>query len=513
MTMNRRRFLSQGLMMGSAAATAPWALNLASLGSASAQSASTTDYKALVCIFLSGGNDAHNTVIPLDTVSWRCYTGTRDPVVRAALSGTSLTSSSSTASLALPASSILSISHANAAGLNTGRSFGLHPQLKQVQQIYRSGKAAVVANIGPLVQPTSKVDMIDAAFELPKKLFSHNDQQTTWQTFEPEGATGGWAGRIMDTLASRNVNQTFSSVGINNSNVWLAGRNVMPYQIGTSGVYLMGGDSGTVLGSNALYQAVRSVAQIHNRQDPFAQDYVKVTQRALSAEAALKAALPAANMAPWGSPGSAAPAVDPLLQYVNPETGKSAPNNLAMQLQVVARMIAARNHSAIGARRQVFMVNLGGFDTHSDQMRQHADLMAKLDHAIGFFFNTLGNMPGGVDMRSQVTTFTASEFGRALFNNGDGTDHGWGGHHFVVGGAVKGGDVYGAYPQFRAFDGDGEFFSDQLLLGGVLLPGLSVDHLVYTLGKWMGAAPADLLGITPNLHNFDSTGHDIGFMS
>lgn len=504
--------------MGGMAATAPWALNMASLGAASAQS-SGTDYKALVCIFLAGGNDAHNTVIPLDAVSWRCYTGTRDPAVRAALNGTTVGANTNNVSLALPSSSILPITHLNKAGVNTGRTFGLHPQLKQIQQIYKSGQAAIVANIGPLTQPTTKIDLIDPAFPLPKKLYSHNDQQTTWQTFEPEGATGGWAGKIMDGLASRNVNQTFSSVGVNTSNVWLAGRSVLPYQIGTSGVFLMGGDTGAILGSSALFQAVRKAAVTHNPADPFAQDYAKVAQRALSAEAALKQAMPSATIAPWGTPGSNSPEADPLLQYTNPETGKRAPNNLAMQLQAVARMIAARNHSAISAKRQVFMVTLGGFDTHSDQLKQHADLLAKLDHAIGYFFNALGNMPDGADLRAQVTTFTASEFGRALVNNGDGTDHGWGGHHFVVGGAVKGGDVYGRFPQFMAFDGDGNFFSDQLLRGGVLLPELSVGHLVYTLGKWMGAPEAELLGaspgggIIPNLGNFDASGRDIGFMA
>jgi uncharacterized protein (DUF1501 family) len=164
-------------------------------------------------------------------------------------------------------------------------------------------------------------------------------------------------------------------------------------------------------------------------------DYVNVAKRALTSEVALKQSLPQQFVSPWGTPGSVGAATDPLLRYTDPTTGKQALNPLALQLQTVARMIAARNHSAVGARRQVFMVTLGGFDTHGDQMRQQASLLAKLDHAVDFFQRCLTQMPSG-DVRSQVTTFTASEFGRTLVSNGDGTDHGWGNHHFVIGGGA-----------------------------------------------------------------------------
>ncbi|MBI2733552.1 MAG: DUF1501 domain-containing protein [Aquabacterium sp.] len=291
----------------------------------------------------------------------------------------------------------------------------------------------------------------------------------------------------------------------------------MPYLLGTGGFQSMGGNTGQILGSSAVYAAVRVAASTTTRQDVIASDFVRVASRTLSSEAALSRGLPAVNQAPWGTPGTTTDA-DPLLQYTEPDTGLSKPNPLARQLQTIARMIAARNSSGIGAGRQVFMVSLGGFDTHSDQLRQHARQLAKLDHAVDYFQNCLAQMPGG-DIRNQVTTFTASDFGRALVNNGDGCDHGWGGHHFVIGGGVKGGDVYGKYPAFMAFDGDGNFFSDELLAGGVLLPGLSVDQLVYTLGKWMGVAEVDLVGATPgagiapHIGNFDASVRDIGFMA
>lgn len=512
--MHRRQFLRATTALASSTATGAWMANLASLGQASAQASAVSDYKALVCIFLGGGNDAHNTVVPIDPQSWRCYSATRDPAVIAQLNGT--TPQAGVTSIALSQAALLNINHRNAQGLNTGRSFGLHPQLKQIQQIYNQSGAAIVANIGPLIQPTSKADLNDPAYPLPSGLYSHNDQTATWQSLGREGTTaGGWGGRIMDSLVSRNVNPTFSCVGINSQAVWLSGTRSSPYLLGTGGVYKMGGHDGAVFGSTAVYDAVRRTASVATRGEPLVADYLATASRALSSEAALSA-LPPPTQAPWGTPGTTS-ATDPLLQYTEPSDGNRYLNPLALQLQVVARMIAARNQSAIGAHRQVFMVNLGGFDTHSDQLKQHASQLAKLDHAVGYFNQCLAQMSGG-DVRPQVTTFTASEFGRGLVNNGDGTDHGWGGHHFVIGGAVRGGDVYGMYPKFLAFDGEGGFFSEDLLQSGVLLPSLSVDHLIYTLGKWMGVSEADLVGtssgagIAANLQNFDPSTWDIGCM-
>jgi len=494
-----------------------WLGNLAALQQASAQTTASSDYRALVCIFLAGGNDAHNTIVPTDAVSWRCYDATRDPKVMAALNG--VTAPDGSVSLALDQASLLKINHLNAKGLNTGRTFGLHPQLKKIQALYAASQAAIVANVGPLIQPTTKVDLVDLSFQLPRSLYSHNDQTSTWQSFGPEGTTGGWGGLMIDKLSSRNVNATFGSIGIGSNAVWLNGQQTIAYLLGTTGFQVMGGRTGQLFGSGDLYAAARKAATTSSNTDILVGDYLSVAKRAVDSESALTQSMPDQQVAPWGTPALASGAVDPLLQYTDPNTGNTGLNPLAQQLQTVARMIAARNNSAIGAHRQVFMVTLPGFDTHNNQMPLHATLLAKLDQAVDYFQTCLAQMPGG-DARSQVTTFTASEFGRQLVNNGDGTDHGWGAHHFVIGGAVKGGDVYGQFPQFMAFDGNGGFFSDQLLdNGGALLPSISVDQLVYTLGKWMGASEADLVGATPgaglapNIGNFDATVRDIGFMA
>jgi uncharacterized protein (DUF1501 family) len=181
--LDRRAFLRRSALTAAAGSSAAWLANLSALTQATAQSTTSSDYKALVCIFLAGGNDAHNTVVPTDTTSWRCYTASRDPAVLAQLNGVSVPANMS--SIALSQASLLKIGHLNTKGLNTGRTFGLHPQLKRIQSLYTAGSAAIVANIGPLVQPTSKIDLLDLGFELPAKLYSHNDQTSTWQSFAP----------------------------------------------------------------------------------------------------------------------------------------------------------------------------------------------------------------------------------------------------------------------------------------------------------------------------------------
>jgi len=321
---NRRSFLKQASMLGAAGLTTPWALNLASMGVASAQSSSATDYKALVCIFLAGGNDAHNTVLATDDASWYYYSVARDPNAAAIANGET-PSSPSTSSIALNRDEVLPITVNDALGYNAERNFkdfALHPQLKRIQQMYADGKAAVVANVGPLIMPTNKIDLnTPSSPPLPQNLMSHNDQQSMWQTFGTEGTVAGWGGMMMDSLMSRNSAATFSSIGINSGSVWLAGNQIAPYQLSTTGLYRMAGE-GTTFGSAAVFQAVRKIAATPTRADVLAQDYTKTVQRALSAEDILLSALPPTNKAPWGTPSAASPASDPLLTP-SPTTAKS----------------------------------------------------------------------------------------------------------------------------------------------------------------------------------------------
>lgn len=508
----RRQFLRQaGAMSALMGAGAPVALNMAAVGSAAAQSAS--DYKAIVCLFLFGGNDAYNMVLPTDSASWSAYTATRnqapDPISLLAPG----VAANPGAVAASPArlGGVLPLSVANP----QGRSFALHPLMNSVQSMFNvDRRVAILPNIGPLVRPTTKADYANSAFPKPLRLFSHNDQQNTWQALAPEGSTRGWGGRLADQLQALNGKPIFSAISAAGNSVWLSGEQVVQYQVSSTGAVPLGVDtSGRLYGSATAGTILQRLASTARGSHPFEFDSAAVASRAISAEQALRTALRPASDAAFGTApatGGYAQSNDPKLRYMNPVTGAVAYNGLAGQLQMVARLVDAGLSGATGARRQVFFVSLGGFDTHDLQNRNQADLLARLDHALKYFDTTLA----ALNARNQVTTFTASDFGRTFTSNGDGTDHGWGSHHLVMGGAVKGGDLYGNFPTLalknpnnNGFDG-----SPHQLGNGAMLPGTSVDQLGYTLGTWFGLSPSQLGDIFPNLANFNASVRNLGFM-
>ncbi|MDE2433228.1 MAG: DUF1501 domain-containing protein [Burkholderiales bacterium] len=525
---SRRAFLRHAAAFSALGAASPLGLNLLALNEAAAQS-SPGDYKALVCIFLYGGNDAFNTVLATDANSWTHYVDHRDPASRnPSDTSTSIallpagTAPDTSAARGTPArfGGVLPIDHV-ARPAHTGRQFALHPALTHVQQIHQAGRVAVLANVGPLTQPLTKADYANARIRKPAKLFSHNDQQSTWQSFQPEGAGYGWGGRMGDLLMSQNSSSSAANVGLirrsftcmtpTSTSVWLSGQSVMQYQTGVSSIAGLG-SGGKMYGNARLLTAMSRIMSQSSSSNLYVQDHQAFVRRALDASGLLISALPALGAAPWGTSGVTNPYADPLLQVTLPSTGAASTNPLAIQLQMVARLMDANRLGGFGIKRQIFMVSLGGFDTHDTQNQAHGDRMAQLDHALAYFDTVLGNMPGG-DMRSQVTTFTASDFGRSFTNNGDGTDHGWGAHHFVMGGSVRGTEVYGTFPQYSTADSSGNFSSPDQLQNGVLLPTTSVDQYAYTLGKWLGVSASDLQSILPNLSQFNSSAYDLGFMS
>ena len=471
---SRRRFLGSMLTLAGTGA-APFALNLAAMGNAAAQSAG--DYKAMVCLFLNGGNDAFNTVLATDSASWNEYlrvrnTGGSDSIH---LPGTGETGG------------VLPIVPATA---QAGRSFALHPGLGPLKELFDGGRAAVVANVGTLIAPTTLAQYKAKSVALPPKLFSHNDQQSTWQSGQPEGASVGWGGRLGDLAVSGNANAMFTTISAAGNTVFLNGQQVRQFQVGQAGAVPIRGISANLYGSAAGTSALQAIlADAGN--DLIEQEQKSAVQRAISSQSILSGAMLAAG--PTGVPNPTS--------YINPATGVAATNPLAVQLQTVARIIGGR--SALGAKRQVFYVTLGGFDTHDRQKIQQADLMARLAHALAYFDTILAALQG-TDLRRQVTTFTASDFGRTFTSNGDGTDHGWGAHHFVVGGAVRGRDIYGAFPA----SGLGHALD---VGSGSLLPTISVDQYGATLAKWFGVPDSQLGEVFPNLANF--TQRDLGFMS
>jgi uncharacterized protein (DUF1501 family) len=516
--LTRRLLITRAAALAAVAGpAAPLALQLAAIGEAAAQSSAAPGddggYRALVCLFLFGGNDAYNTLLATDDSSWAPYAALRRQLPDSIALLPAGTPADAAAAAGTPArlGGVLPLAARDAAG----RPLALHPMLGEVQRLCDvDRRLAFVANVGPLLAPTSKAQYGAAAHPKPHRLFSHNDQQNTWMAFAPEGASRGWGGRIGDLVAAANGEAAFTAVSAAGNAVWLAGERVVPYQVSVNGAIRAGvDDRGRVWGSAAVGEALQRVIGQSRHEHLFAIDQAAVAQRSIQSERALRAALAPATDPAFGTlpaSGAYAPGSDPKLQYANPLNGQRSANPLAQQLQVTARMIDAGLRGATGVRRQVFFVSLGGFDTHDAQNRTHADLMARLSHALAYFDEALG----AIGARERVTLFTASDFGRTLTSNGDGTDHGWGGHHLVLGGAVRGGRVFGRLPTLAPKNAADNRFdaSPDLLANGSMLPTLPVEAIAWPLARWMGVPESARPELFPNLSNFDRGIHDPGFL-
>ncbi|TAF99499.1 MAG: DUF1501 domain-containing protein [Betaproteobacteria bacterium] len=503
---SRRLFMRQASVLSAVAgAGAPLALNLLAAGSAAAQTAS--DYRAIVCLFMFGGNDAFNMVLPTDSVSWAAYAKMRSSL--ALMPPSALPTGGASPGSPAKLGGVRAISPLNPQV--AGRTYALHPLMTRMQSMFDIDKRlAIVSNIGPLVAPTNKAQYNTPSYPLPPRLFSHNDQQSMWQTMMPEGATQGWGGRLADMIAGGNEQAVFTAISAAGGAVWLSGEQVRQYQVSASGALRLGADkNGLVYGSTEVAKALDSIVQNapsgHNLERYLAQ----ITERSITSEGILRDRLRLASEADFGTPplagGGYNPSTDPKLMYLSPDNGQKVFSPLAHQLQMVARLVDAGMAKKTGVRRQVFFVSLGGFDTHSNQNPQHTELMARVAHAMEYFDSALGN----IKAHDNVTTFTGSDFGRTFTSNGDGTDHGWGAHQFVMGGAVKGGDLYGRFPTLLARNQSGEFDSPDQVRNGALLPTTSVDQLGATLGRWFGVSDDNVDRVFPNLKNFN---RDLGFM-
>ena len=452
---SRREFLKRASALSASGVAAPFAINLAALGEAAA--ANGTGYKALVCVFLYGGNDYANTVVPYDGASYALYQAQR-------------------AAIAIPQASLAGTVLNPALALGGGRQFALAPEISGLVPLFDAGKMAVLLNVGTLIQPTSKTQYTNKSAPLPPKLFSHNDQQSVWQSSSPEGSRSGWGGRMGDLFAASNGNATFTCVSASGNAVFLSGQSAVQYQVTSNGSVPLNGLKNPLFGSSACSAALRTLVTAP-RTHLFESEHTRIMTRSIDADVQLTTAL--AGTAP--------------LATVFPSG-----NTLAGQLNMVARMIAAR--SSLGAKRQVFFVSIGGFDTHDNLLQDHPALMGQVGPALTAFQAAMTEL-GVADL---VTTFTASDFGRTLTTDGDGSDHGWGSMHFVLGGAVRGRAFYGT-PPVIANNGPDDVGQ------GRLLPALAVDQFGATLGKWFGVSDTELATVMPNLANF--TTRDLGFMA
>lgn len=474
--LSRRRFLRDSSLLSLGGAFgAPFALNLFAMNNAIA-STLTADYKALVCLYLAGGNDSANMVIATDTPSWAGY--------QAARSG----------SIALPQASLLPITPTTAVVDTVGaRSFALHPGMAPLQALFDAGRAAIVANVGPLVVPIAdKVAFNDNAVQKPQNLFSHSDQSAQWQSADPARLLYGWGGRVADNLKSSNTLQNFSNISLSGNSVYLAGETLNQYQVNGNGSAVGIGGMTSLFGISG--SPLQTIITTPTSANVFEADHTAVAQRAIAAQNVLSGVMQAT--------ATSIPAPTQYMAYYN----YLATNPIAVQLHTVARIIAGQG--TLGAHRQIFFINVGGFDTHNGQLAGHGDLMAQLAHAIAYFDTALSALPGLGDMRNSVTLFTASDFGRTLASNGSGTDHGWGGHHIVAGGAVRGREFYGHFPQTAVSGGS---IDNPLDVGsGRMIPTTSVDQYAATLAKWFGLSAGEITSVFPNLANFAPP--DLGFM-
>ncbi|MCX6602906.1 MAG: DUF1501 domain-containing protein [Acidobacteria bacterium] len=445
---NRRAFLKMG---GRAVASLGTAAAVGQLGlmNSFAQS-SGSDYKALVCLFMFGGNDANDTLIPTSDVGYTQYAGIRKTA-------------------AIARDQVL------AAAVQGDQTFGLHPSMGGIRSLFLEGKAAAVANVGMLVRPVTRAEYLANLKAVPSNLFSHSDQQVQWQSGTPRGsAPTGWAGRVADKVRAMNAPSQFpAGVSVNGNSLFLIGQDTQPSQIASTNLDILGQQNraGDVDRQNALQQilTMSTGATLVQAAGQRINDSLAVLRQA---DVAFKAL--------------------PTLLTVFPTT------SIGNQLRQVARLIQIRGQ--VGLRRQIFFCSQGGYDTHEAQAPTHARLLMELNDAVLAFNRAMEELGLG----GQVTLFTESEFSRTMQPNAStGTDHAWGGHQIVTGGAVKSG-VYGVFPQL-VLNG-----SDDSGNRGNWIPTTSLDQYGATLAKWFGV-PASAMGtVFPNLANFPTA--DLGFL-
>ncbi len=479
--MSRRRFLQA---MGGIASMPL----VGSLSEAALAAGPFNDYRALVCVFFYGGNDSHNMVVPRDN-RYPIYAANRGP-------------------LALPLSAL----QATAISDPVQGPFSLHPRMTRSAALFGSGKLAVLSNVGVLLRPTTKADY-DRNLNLPPQLFSHDDQQESWHTCTPGSLTKeGWGGRFADLLQASGTSGVMPiGVATGSSGVFFKGfqttaQEVAAYRSATVPIVqrIRAWREGDALARpQSVYQNLITMP----RGNLLQQQFGDMAARTVAGNDFVLGAL-------YNGPDSGGRYQErfPLA------TAFPANNPLAAQLRSVAMLIAARQ--ALGVKRQIFFVAVGGsFDTHSDQFDAtysaqrpgpsdpailfgtHADLLQQVDMAVKAFYDATVEL----GVQNSVTTFTASDFGRTFTSNGKGSDHGWGSHHLVIGGAVKGGRIYGSFHNAQIGAANPADAGQ-----GRLIPDFGVDQYGATLAKWFGATGSDLGAVFPNLGNFGQS--DLGFM-
>jgi uncharacterized protein (DUF1501 family) len=455
--MKRRDFLRNSICAGLAGASLSGAVfDLQKiLAATKASNANFSDYKALVCIFLYGGNDGDNTIVPRGS-GYNAYAAQRG-------------------FLAIPQNEILSINPI----ANDGREWGFHPKFTEMQTLFEQGKLAVIGNIGSLVVPTTRTQFQNNTVPLPPNLFSHNDHQIQWQTSLPENVTvqTGWSGRMCDLMLEFNGNmRNFTSVSLGGANTLGTGEDTTIFHISDQGTVGLHGYDDNPSTQEFLSVATNQILALENINE-FENEFSDIKKRSITSNRIISQVLTASQP----------------ITTIFPDT------YLGKQLKMIARLISARNNLSL--KRQVFFCEMGGFDTHNEQLATQPNLLQELSAAINAFYNSTVEL----GISDKVTSFTASEFGRSYRVNGSGTDHGWGNHQFVVGGAVNGKRIFGQMPELQ-IGGVNDSYSN-----GRWIPTTPVDSYAATLARWFGATTDNLTTILPNLGRFPSS--NMGFMN
>jgi uncharacterized protein (DUF1501 family) len=446
---SRRRLLK---LLGATGAMGAAGSLLAPLTAMAQTAPATNDYKALVCLFMYGGNDSNNLVVPYDNAEYGVYQRGRS-------------------NLALRQDTLLPIAPSNTGG----KLYGLHPAMAGLQTLFTAGKMGLVANVGPLMVPTTKAQWSARSVPLPMGLFSHSDQQDAWQSaiYDTAGRNG-WGGRLMERLVPSNAaNRGYSCISLAGGNLWESGdTSLVAYKVSSSGT--LGFEFFDPTGTDPLSTAITQTLA-DQRPHMFQKAWLDTMGRSIEVQKVLSSALKGSTLA-----------------TTFPNTG------LGRQLGTAARLISARQ--SLGLSRQVFFVSIGGFDTHGDdQLQRQQQLFTEINNAVSAFYQSTVDM----GVANNVTLFSASDFSRTFASNGQGSDHGWGGNQFVVGGAVRGGQLHGRFPDLTLGGPDDTGT-------GRWIPGVATDQMAATLGRWFGADEATLAAVLPRLSNFTP---DVGFMA
>ncbi|MEO0338645.1 MAG: DUF1501 domain-containing protein [Bacteroidota bacterium] len=426
---------------------------------ASMESNNDEEYKALVCILLGGGNDSFNMLVPKGSSEHFAYAQTRS-------------------NLTLPKFSLLPIE----SQLQQGIELGLHPNIPEIQQLYNDKKLAFITNIGTLVEHTDRAAFFSQQAKLPLGLFSHSDQVQQWQTSIPQDRSAiGWGGRLADMMSYTNENQNISmNISLSGNNVFQAGRQTVEYTIDAfNGAKTINNYNGTGYFNQVLKRSIDGMLE-QEYHNIFEKTYANTIRVGLNANEQFAAA------------------ISEVPRFSTTFSGLG----LSAELRMVAQTIAARD--TLQMKRQVFFIHVGGWDHHDEVINIHGEMMGQVSRALGEFQATMEEL----GIADQVTTFSISDFARTLSSNGNGSDHGWGGNVLVMGGAVKGGEVYGKYPTLA-------LSSSLDVGGGVLIPTISTDEYFAELALWMGVSPNDLSMVFPNIGNFYSVASNdqpIGFL-